>query len=507
MTALFTGSGAWTRVCPTSWRLLDAGVTSMGRQMLRISPDCAQNWSKERIFGTLGLLDTAGLLALERLRFLAQLCRTGPDAVFALLQHSRQALDALRDAMQWFVQAVGATSSLGTGEDWSQWCALFQQKGKFAGMLKRATCWHVARLQACAHFQLFCRRTWAPAPEPEVVIEHAQHMCLICNIAFFDFHAWSAHAARAHGYQARCVRFAQGKRCRACGMVFPTAIRHRRHLQTHVVCCRAVEWGVPELLSPLLGPDGHEQEESVAGFGTAHLPAFPEDISVALLGALRCSEFGSDCEIFETVKGFVEPFPMLRATLAYWHASLSPSPVKEWASDVLLCMQVELWCDSASRVPRAVSQRSADFCPLIRPLYVGPDVAEAPALVVSAAAFAASDKPVYNSSLGPQLDFWEDVPTSIPIGGLKLSIPAPPVPVLDLWSFASCSLRRVREHGLWLSQTLAWVSLTVKTASAGHQCSISAAFAKGSMGVLADWLLEASQTSQSRSSLSLRFTS
>ena len=165
------------------------------------------------------------------------------------------------------MRAVGNTSTLGDGADWQQWCALFQQPGKFAGMLKRATGWHIGRMQACAHFQLFCRRHWPAAPEPEVAPEVAQHMCLLCNKAFFDFHAWSAHAARTHKYRARCIRFAEGRRCRACGTSFPTALRHRRHLQTHEFCCRAIEWKVPGLLPPLIGPDEHVQAESVAGFG------------------------------------------------------------------------------------------------------------------------------------------------------------------------------------------------------------------------------------------------
>ena len=101
LSALLSGSGAWTSVCATGWRLLEAGVLTMARQMLRIPATSEQNWSKERIFGTLGLLDVEGLVALERLRFLAQLYRSGPAVAFALMQHSKQALAVMVRACSW----------------------------------------------------------------------------------------------------------------------------------------------------------------------------------------------------------------------------------------------------------------------------------------------------------------------------------------------------------------------------------------------------------------------
>ena len=507
LSALFSGSGAWPTVCQAGWRVLDSGVTSLARQMLRISPSGAQNWSKERIFGTLGVLDAAGLLALERLRFLGQLCRAGPDAAFALLQHSTSALAAMRAAMDWFVQAVGATSGLGSGSDWGLWQELLCQKGRFGGMLKRAAAWHIGRFQACAHFQTFCRRTWPQAPPPAVEPEIAQHMCLLCNIAFFDFHSWSAHAARKHQYRARCIRFTEGRRCRACGTCFPTVLRHRRHLQTHSLCCRAVEWNVPELLPPLLGADEHVQGETIPGTGTGHLPALPEGICVGLFLALREARFSSDVEIFDLVKSFVEPFPMLRATLAAWTEELQPSQVKDWASDVLLCMQVDLWCESTSRIPRSASLRTADFQPLIQPLLVIDSVSESPPPRVIVLDQAAAPVGLDSPGSSTLLDFWGPLPVACPGSGIDLCIPPPPVPASDLWRFDSCPLRGMREHCRWLVQVLAWIGLTVELATFGRACSIRADFSRDRMGVLADWLLEASQSPLGRSSLSLRFTS
>ena len=69
--------------------------------------------SYERILAAVGLPSVAGLLAAERLRFLGQLHRSGPDAAFALLQHSQPALTAFWEAGRWFSQAVLASVHVG----------------------------------------------------------------------------------------------------------------------------------------------------------------------------------------------------------------------------------------------------------------------------------------------------------------------------------------------------------------------------------------------------------
>ncbi|CAE7523919.1 unnamed protein product [Symbiodinium sp. CCMP2456] len=395
-----------------SYRLAAARAAfKEGRQMLRIPLSAEQNWTKERIFGELGLPGVEGLVALERLRFLAQLCRSGPDAVFALLQHSRSALAAMQSAMTWLVQAVENTSELKPGCDWEVWTAVFGQPGRFKGLLKRAAAWHVGRLRACAHYQLWCRVLWAPAPAPEVEVEVAQHMCLVCGIAFFDFHAWSAHAARVHKYRSRAVRYTQGKQCRACCMRFPTVIRHRRHLQFHPACCRAVEWDLPGLVPPVLGPDEHAQAESIPGCGLGHLPSTPVDVAVGVLRTLQGTTFESDVEIFEVLKGFIEPFPMLRATLSFWRDGLEEGPVRAWANDVLLCMQVDLWCTNASRVPKARPETQDCFVPLLFP-FVWDRSKPAKQVRVVGPIEAADDLPggIAEDGEVTSVDFWSPVP-------------------------------------------------------------------------------------------------
>ncbi|CAE7900019.1 unnamed protein product, partial [Symbiodinium necroappetens] len=133
LSALLAGSGAWPMLCKKGWGLLETGLMRMLRQMLRIGRHQEQNWSFLRILDAVELPCLQGLLALERLRFLAQLIRSGPDEAFALLQLAPNFQQAFRQAGQWFREAVRNT-------------------GKWRGMLRRAERWHVLanRAEACA---------------------------------------------------------------------------------------------------------------------------------------------------------------------------------------------------------------------------------------------------------------------------------------------------------------------------------------------------------------------
>ena len=59
----------------------------------------------------------------------------------------------------------------------------------------------------------------------------------------------------------------------------------------------------------------------------------------------------------------MEPFPLLRGSLKLWIDGLPDSDLKLWAKDVLLCMQVDLWCDSACSVRSPVGVDAHDFVP------------------------------------------------------------------------------------------------------------------------------------------------
>ncbi|CAE7949191.1 unnamed protein product [Symbiodinium sp. KB8] len=174
LSTLFAGAGAWPLLCKTSWRLLETGLYNMIRQLLRLKPEQDQRWTHQQMLAAVGLPSLEGFLALERLRFLAQLSRGGPDAAFALLQQSPRAQGAFKEAEQWLLQAVGATGAPGTFSDkWPAWEALFAQVGRWKGLLKRAESWHIGSIQAKARFQRFVRDHWERLPSPVVEVPDA----------------------------------------------------------------------------------------------------------------------------------------------------------------------------------------------------------------------------------------------------------------------------------------------------------------------------------------------
>ena len=159
------------------------------------------------------------------------------------------------------------------------------------------------------------------------------------------------------------------------GFRFVNLAALRRHFQASPVCCRAVEWGFEGLLPPDLSAAGHVQGITHDGIGTGHLPSFPEDVSPALLARLRGADLGSDTEIFDLLIAEIEPFPILRSTLDFWAKELTDVGLAAAAQDVLLCFQVDLWCDSASRLPRTAALEDLEFRPVLFPLVRAPSPA------------------------------------------------------------------------------------------------------------------------------------
>ena len=143
LSALLAGCGAWPWLCVSSWKLLDSGIFNMLRQMLRIRPEHDQHWTKTQVLAAVGLPSVEGLLALERIRFLAQLVRHGPNEAFALMQQSPRALQAFGAAEEWLLAAVRCTGAPGSfAEAWSEWVEIFNKPGRLKGLLKRAEAWH-----------------------------------------------------------------------------------------------------------------------------------------------------------------------------------------------------------------------------------------------------------------------------------------------------------------------------------------------------------------------------
>ena len=476
--------------------------------MLRIPHHASQNWSAERVLAAVGLPSLSGVVAADRLRFLSQALRSGPDELFALWQNSKTALAALHSAANWLCQACSATSELRSFDDsWPAWKLFLTAPRRCKGVLKRASTWHVGRLEAISAFQQFCRGAWTPMPPEAVEVASAEHACLLCGIAFYDCHSWSAHAVRAHKFRSKAVRLAVGLRCRACGARFATLKRHQRHLINHVRCCQAVERDLDCLLPVDNSEPGHVQTVSEGAVAVDHLPAAGPEISVALLLRLRQEVFSSDCEIFAAVQSTVEPFPVLRNTLAEWIEGLPDTSLRAWAKDVLLCMQVDLHCQVASRVPRPRAETPDVFTPLLEPLPLCPAWNTAPVLLVGFDSSGLLPEPFSGNCAGAvSWHFWQGPPDSVDFSGLALRVPPPAAGSVPLWEPVSCSLRSLRQHLAWVRLFFAWVGLALSMARAGRPCHILFPCGRESAGPLAGWFENIGRLTPGRVALSAGFT-
>eukprot|EP00439_Symbiodinium_sp_Y106_P063226 s3353_g9.t1 len=122
LSIVLTGAGSWPSLCQTSWHLYEKGLFALFRQLLRVPRSAPQQLSRQRILARLGLPSPLDLLQSERLRFLGQLARSGPDQAWTLLQRSPRALRAFWDAGDWLLQAVANTTALGgMCDDWDTW--------------------------------------------------------------------------------------------------------------------------------------------------------------------------------------------------------------------------------------------------------------------------------------------------------------------------------------------------------------------------------------------------
>ena len=225
----------------------------MYRQLLRIRHDSDQHWSKDSIFAACGAPTPEDSLAVERLRFLGQLLRHGPDEAWALLQHSPDAVVGFVEALRWLSVAICNTSPLPPVDtDRSAWLAFASSHAKrWKGLLHRGLAWHQGVRRSRVAFQGFCRAVWSPLPTPPPSLGDQSHACLLCRRAFPCSQSWASHAALQHGYRTKATRLSVGRRCQACGTVFACPRRLRQHLGLSTRCLQSIESGDSSLLPVL----------------------------------------------------------------------------------------------------------------------------------------------------------------------------------------------------------------------------------------------------------------
>ena len=507
LAAMLAGAGAWPLLCKGAWKLLDSCLTSFCRQMLRIPHWADQRRTRASIFSECGLPDAGDLLHAERLRFLGQLARTGPDAAWAVLQHSPLALEAFTAACQWLDRAVCSTWTLPSFKTgWEAWLNVMRDRPKYwKGVIRRALSWYGCLRRVEVHIDDFARGSWDPAPVPEHEVDMQAHACLPCKKAFHNAQTWASHASLQHGYRAPHFVAAKGHRCQACGTVFACLRRHRTHLQVSRRCLQSVLRADDDLLPAVTLADGHVQSRAIAGRGLSHLPPLEDDFAPQLLRELRALTTADDEVIFQVVCSHVCPFPVLRQTLLRWVSELPDGPLLLAAKDVLLCFRVDLLCDAVA-VHKSEAPLSGTFRPNVLPLSWAPRPAGLPGLILGAKAdFGRSRLNIEPGGGWRILDFRLPPPPCVDFAGAFAKLPKPPIPEGVFGGVPSCSLRVFRKHLAWLSLALRWAHTVLTLANRGRRCILDLTLVPVGAHPLADWLLLSCQAEHP--ALEVRFTS
>eukprot|EP00439_Symbiodinium_sp_Y106_P045959 s4776_g5.t2 len=164
------------------------------------------------------------------------------------------------------------------------------------------------------------------------------------------------------------------------------------------------------------------------------------------------------------------------------------------AQDVLLCFQVDLWCDSASRLPRSVARDDLDFHPVLFPLVRAPSLAfRRIGRVGSFPLDTFGGLPPLSGVSILQIDFGSGDVLLDGLDGIFVQLPPPPSPGSCVWEPCSCSLRAQRSHLAWLESALGWIRHALLFAGSGRLSGLDLPFSPALGGRLAQWLLDSTQ--------------
>ncbi|CAE7496001.1 unnamed protein product [Symbiodinium sp. KB8] len=284
-------------------------------------------WDDQRIdastcFALLCLPSPATLLRTQRLLYIGQMIRAGPDELWAVLRADRPHAELLRADLRWLHGWTHHTTGLPHPDlEWDAWVSFVKTTyGKFKGAVKRARMLDIYRHTVVAALTglhkaliMVCGSVEAEAPPPP-----SSSLKEVCNL------------------------------CRACGKQFSAPGRLRRHLYVKSQCVR--DWGtftpsepstVPNALHSQAPPGptpGFVDSEAALGIRT--------DVALGLLGDLETCNPEDENEVWNLVVSYVEPIEVLRQTVREWASLHSGDDARaHTAENILLLLDVELLAD------------------------------------------------------------------------------------------------------------------------------------------------------------------
>ena len=365
--------------------------------------------------------------------------------------------------------------------------------GHWKGLLKRAEAWHQESNAMQALMELSARRLWAPRMCPAVTcgLGDCAHACLICGLAFRTQQAWGAHAHRAHGYLSPAHQCAQGRRCPACGLTVANLTRLRKHFKTSAICLQISQGYVEAPTFPLELTEGHVQFPATGGLARAALPASQAIICQPLAAELGRLQDADDVEIFEVVKGHIEPLPVLRRTLEQWVSALPDSHLRSSGQDVLLVLHAEHQCSRISGKAVGSSEVQGAFDPAVQPVPVSIPILDAHVAWIG----GLCPRWVDSWSLGllaPTPLPWPICPSGSLSGAAAICcyVPSPPFPCLSVDAPPPCRLRSLRANRAWLGQVLSSIELLLLRVRAGIPVLLRFPVPLSALRPFSEWLVQ-----------------
>ena len=357
MTKLLFAAGAWPAFSRSEHAFFFRTVMCLYRQTLAIPPDGDQHLTHATICALLAQPPPEVLLLTERARYILQLINAAPVQLWALIRRDPPYVAFVRDALFWVYRWVQHTSRLGDPDDaWPEWDQLMRRRPQvYKALIKRAKGLEVARTACFAAVQAV-RRTLdhfvgAVSPPVETTLRY-QEACLRCKIAFPSRTAWACHASRVHAYRTSSTLLAGGcdkPVCRACGKMYASIGRLKRHLSASSACRRG--WGA-FCPAPVLLEEQHPEAppDYVQGSWSPRAEALdPAKIHPGLLSELQGLDPPLPELVWDVVVGYVEPLSMLKDTLVAWGQNPGTGQAQEEvlsvAGDAALLLDPELWCE------------------------------------------------------------------------------------------------------------------------------------------------------------------
>ena len=374
LTKLLYAAGSWPPLRKGEHSFFYRTVLALYRQTLAIPHGEDQHLTHATICSLVQQPSPETLLHVERARYIMQLVRSAPLQLWALLRRDAASVGQLRDTLLWLYAWIRDTFTLGDpSSSWEAWESLILQRPSlFKALIKRARGLELARTACFASLQAV-KRTLdqvggvCPSTADQRGFRCLE-ACLQCRIAFPDRTSWACHATRVHSYQAPAsLLVADSSRpvCRACGRLYASIGRLKRHLHASAKC--RTSWGsfCPSVLPE---DDPHERAPPVAVEGVLIAHALADDparVHLGLLGQLRRSTTCVQDDVWPLILEHVEPIQVLRDTLEAWRLSpgtAQPSTVvSDTVADLQLLLDPELWCDDF-RMPRNPPMPT-DTCP------------------------------------------------------------------------------------------------------------------------------------------------